>query len=70
LLQLFSLLVGSLVLLGAFGLLAPGTLELVICDVGVLAPFGFEGFAAAPLGLKVPVPPDEFAPPSPPNDLI
>ena len=67
---------------GAFGLLAPGTVEFVNCDVGSLPPFGFAGFGTEPLALpEVPVP-DELAPfefepagaliplAAPPRDLI
>ena len=71
-------------LAGAFGLLAPGTLEFVNCDVGNLAPFGFRGFGAEPLALPevpepleveplelVPAEPVALTPPVlPPKDLI
>ncbi len=66
---------------GAFGLLAPGTLEFVNCDVGNLAAFGFAGFATEPLALPEVLEPDELEPVElevvelvplvlPPKDLI
>jgi hypothetical protein len=71
------------VLLGAFGLLAPGIVVFVNCDAGNLAPFGFVGFDTDPLSppevpepLVEPAEPPEFEPaplpafPAPPKDLI
>jgi hypothetical protein len=70
------------VLPGAFGLLAPGTVVFVNCEVGNLPPFGFAGFGTEPLELpELPEPPEfeplEFEPAgeliplaAPPRDLI